>query len=237
MSKSPFLTAEWRELIFANHIIDPALLAAYIPAKTELDFYNGQCYVSLVGFSFREVRVRGLKIPLHTNFPEINLRFYVRHKENNEWKRGVVFIKEIVPKPAISFIANTFFGEHYVTMPVSYKRKDGPGKFSVSYAWKFKTWNVLSVTVSEHKTPISENSGEEFITQHFRGYTSMTKNKSGEYHVDHPAWQVHPVMDYEIQCDFGNLYGKEFSFLVHEKPASIFLAEGSPVAVYSKRYI
>ena len=237
MSQSPFLTAEWRELIFANYSVDPALLTAYVPAKTELDFYKGQCYASLVGFNFRNVRVRGLKIPLHTSFPEVNLRFYVRYKETNEWKRGVVFIKEIVPKPVISFIANTFFGEHYATMPVSYNRKDEAGKFSVSYAWKFDSWNLLRVTANENKTGINENSEEEFITQHFWGYTSINKTKSGEYHVTHPAWQVHPVIDYEIQCDFGKLYGPEFGFLAQEKPVSVFLAEGSAVAVYGKRYI
>src|SRR5947207_15620286 len=102
MNPKKFLTAEWRKLIMANYIVDPSVLQAYLPAKTEFDYFNSACYISLVGFMFQEVGVKGLKIPGHINFPEVNLRFYVRYCENNEWKRGVVFINEIVPKPVIT---------------------------------------------------------------------------------------------------------------------------------------
>jgi len=237
MSTRPFLTAEWRDLIMANYIVDPSLLSMYLPSKTELDFYDGQCYVSLVGFMFRNVRVMGLSIPLHTDFPEINLRFYVRYKSNNEWRRGVVFIKEIVPKRAITLIANTFFGERYVTMPAMHKRKQESGNLTVSCVWKSRNWNELMVLADENKRPLREGSDEEFITQHFWGYTALSRKRTGEYHVSHPAWDIHPVINYCVQCDVGDLYGKEFTFLEKENPVSVFLAEGSPVTVYSKRII
>jgi len=175
MSTRPFLTAEWRDLIMANYIVDPSLLSMYLPSKTELDFYDGQCYVSLVGFMFRNVRVMGLSIPLHTDFPEINLRFYVRYKSNNEWRRGVVFIKEIVPKRAITLIANTFFGERYVTMPAMHKRKQESGNLTVSCVWKSRNWSELMVIADENKRPLREGSDEEFITQHSWGYTALSR--------------------------------------------------------------
>lgn len=237
MSAKAFLTAEWRDLIMANYSIDPCLLSAYIPPKTELDFHNGHCYVSLVGFMFRNVRIRGLRIPMHTDFPEINLRFYVRYKANDEWKRGVVFIKEIVLKRAITLIANTFFGERYVTMPAMHTRKEGGNLFTVSCVWKSRLWNELLVTADDNKRKLSDGSDEEFITQHFWGYTILSGNRTGEYHVSHPAWNTYPVIHYQVQCDFGGLYGKEFSFLEKEKPVSVFLADGSPVTVFSKRIV
>jgi len=174
---------------------------------------------------------------LHTDFPEINLRFYVRYKSNNEWRRGVVFIKEIVPKRAITLIANTFFGERYVTMPAMHKRKQESGNLTVSCVWKSRNWNELMVLADENKRPLREGSDEEFITQHFWGYTALSRKRTGEYHVSHPAWDIHPVINYCVQCDVGDLYGKEFTFLEKEKPVSVFLAEGSPVTVYSKRII
>ena len=237
MMAKAFLTAEWRDLVMANYVVDPSILSAYLPAKTELDFYNGRCYVSLVGFMFRNVRVMGLSIPLHTDFPEINLRFYVRYNNDNEWRRGVVFIKEIVPKRAITLIANTFFGERYVTMPAMHKRKQESGELTVSCVWKSRTWNELVVTADENKQPLRENSEEEFITQHSWGYTPLSRKRTGEYHVSHPAWNIHPVTRHRVQCDFGGLYGKEFGFLEKENPVSVFLAEGSPVTVYNKRII
>jgi uncharacterized protein YqjF (DUF2071 family) len=137
VKQKKFLTAKWRKLIMANYIVPPETLLDYLPANTELDLWKGNCYVSLVGFMFQEVRVKGIMIPFHINFPEVNLRFYVRYKEKDEWKRGVVFISEIVPKPAITFIANKLFREHYVTMPMRYSWMEEDNNLLISYHWRF----------------------------------------------------------------------------------------------------
>src|SRR6185436_6168258 len=122
MPRPAFLTAEWRKLTMANYAIDSKLLAPLLPYKTELDLWNNTCYVSLVGFMFLNTRLKGIRIPFHSDFEEVNLRFYVRYKDEikNEWKRGVVFIKEIVPKPALTFVANSIYKEHYQTMPMKH---------------------------------------------------------------------------------------------------------------------
>lgn len=73
-----FLKAEWRRLALVNYIIDKHLLVKYLPAGTELDLRNGNCYVSLVGFMFINTRLLGLRIPFHKNFEEVNLRFCVK---------------------------------------------------------------------------------------------------------------------------------------------------------------
>src|SRR4051812_45506678 len=108
-----FLQAEWRKLAMANYAVDPAVLKRHLPYKTELHLWNDTCYVSLVGFRFVNTRLRGFRVPFHINFEEVNLRFYVRYKDGDQWKRGVVFMKEIVPKPALTFVANAFYKENY----------------------------------------------------------------------------------------------------------------------------
>src|ERR1044072_8762987 len=113
MHTKSFLSAEWRNLAIANYAVGPGILEKSLPAKTELDYWQNTCYISLVGFMFLETKLKGFKIPFHVNFEEINLRFYVKYKDENQvWKRGVVFIKEIVPKPALAFIANTIYKEN-----------------------------------------------------------------------------------------------------------------------------
>ena len=83
----PFLTADWRYLALLNYESDPALLQPLVPGGTELDTWNGKTFVTMVGFSFLNTRVLGLAIPLHENFEEINLRFDVRHKAEDGWRR------------------------------------------------------------------------------------------------------------------------------------------------------
>jgi uncharacterized protein len=238
MSQRKFLTAEWRKLIMANYSIDPAILQQYLPTLTELDFWNGKCYVSLVGFLFKNVKVKGIKIPFHVNFPEVNLRFYVRYKENEEWKRGVVFISEIVPKPAIAFVANNIYKEHYLSLPMRYSWKNEKEDLLVSYEWKKnKKWNSIAVIVDSTAIALQAGSEEEFITEHFWGYSAISANQTNEYHVEHPRWDIYPVKEYTMDCDFGNLYGEAFQYLAGRKPDSVFMAEGSEIAVFQKRVL
>ena len=238
MGNKKFLTAEWRKLIMANYSIDSSILARFLPANTEIDVWNGKCFVSLVGFLFRDVRVKGIRVPCHVNFPEVNLRFYVRYKEKDVWKRGVVFISEIVPKPAIAYIANTLYKEHYSSVPMKYVWKDETDKQVISYQWKKKNkWNTLQVSAEKTAIKLQEGSNEEFITEHFWGYSAFSKERTAEYNVAHPRWDIYPLIDYRIDCDFKTLYGDEFSFLTGEKPDSVFLAEGSAIVVYDKKLV
>ncbi len=220
----------------ANYAVDQKYLRPFLPNKTEFDFWNDTCYVSLVGFMFLNTKLKGFKIPFHTNFEEVNLRFYVRYKGGNEWKRGVVFIKEIVPKPALTFVANTIYKENYETMPMSHVWDSANDYLRVEYKWKKKTWNSLSVTTSSTANEIASGSEEEFITEHYWGYTQV-KDKTSEYGVQHPRWDVYQTKEYNIDVDFGDVYGKSFDFLNSEKPVSVFLAEGSEIKVMAGRVI
>ncbi|MGY6647304.1 YqjF family protein [Wenyingzhuangia sp. IMCC45574] len=233
-----FLKAEWRKLVIANYNINPEILEKYVPAGTELDLWNGKCYVSLVGFVFVNTKLLGIKIPGHVNFEEVNLRFYVKRFENGEWKRGVVFIKEIVPKPAITFVANTIYKENYETMPMSHSWNQNELKRTVEYRWKKdNTWNSIKVEAEVEATEIPTESETEFITEHYWGYAHVNDSKSNEYEVTHPRWEAYAVNNYEINVDFGLVYGREFEFLNSMEPDSVMLAEGSYITVENKKTI
>jgi len=151
-----FLTAEWRKLAMANYVVDPSALQPYLPNKTELDLWNDTCYVSLVGFMFLNTKLCGLRIPFHHTFEEVNLRFYVKYKDITGWKRGVVFIKEIVPKPALTFVANTMYGEHYQTLPMSHMIEAKDDRLTVAYRWELQRWHSLEVTAAKNTVAIRE---------------------------------------------------------------------------------
>ncbi len=232
---SPFLTAEWRKLIMANYAVDPSVLAPYVPHGTELDLWNNTCYVSLVGFMFLNTKVKGFSIPFHVNFEEVNLRFYVRYPDKGEWKRGVVFIKEIVSKQLLTLVANTVYHENYETLPMSHSWEDAGTSQRIEYKWKKTGWNSLSVNATRIGVPIMDGSEEEFITEHYWGYTKVSDSATSEYGVEHPKWQVYPIESYDIAVDFGNVYGQDFEFLNRETPLSVFLAEGSEIRVLDGR--
>jgi len=229
-----FLKAEWRKLAIINFEINPEILLRYLPEGTELDFYKGKCYVSLVGFMFLNTKLLGLPIPFHRNFEEVNLRFYVKKKEENEWKRGVVFIKEIVPKSALSFVANSIYKENYKTMPMENFINEKDGELLIKYSWKDKTWHSIEITAESELLTMQNNSEFEFITEHYFGFTKR-ENKTSEYEVCHPKWNYYLVKNHELKIDFKKIYGKDFGFLNDQKPISVMLAEGSEIQVKTKK--
>jgi uncharacterized protein YqjF (DUF2071 family) len=231
MTVPTFLTAEWRKLAIANYTVDGELLRDFIPAGTELDLWQNSCYVSLVGFMFLNTRLKGIPVPCHVNFEEVNLRFYVRYQHSGIWKRGVVFIKEIVPRPALTLVANRIYKENYQTMPMKHSWLTDQDALEVEYCWKKRRWNTFKVNASPNPVLIEIGSEEEFITEHYWGYTKINRSVTSEYEVTHPRWMTYPVNSYRIDVDFGDVYGERFSFLSKQEPKSVMLAEGSEIAV------
>ena len=224
-----FLTARWQDLIMVNYEVDPAVLASRIPAGTEIDLFEGKCFVSLVGFMFLDTRVLGLPIPFHVNFEEVNLRYYVKRELAGETRRAVCFVKEIVPRYAISMVARVMYGEPYECWKMSHGRT---GK-TVSYSWsKNGITNNLSVDIDENLGVPDIGSHGEFIIEHDWGYTSSGNGRVDEYKVEHPKWKLFAVENENIDVDFAATYGEEFRFLKGTKPYSVLLAKGSEVAVY-----
>ena len=235
----PFLTAEWRKLVLLNYEVDPSILKEYVPFGTELDIWEGKCYMSLVGFMFLNTKVKGMKLPMHVNFEEVNLRFYVKHKTaDGEVKRGVTFLKEIVPKPIITFVANKVYKEHYQTCAMSHLWDVKDNEMDIGYKWYIDNRENL-IVINSAKTPleIKANSEEDFITEHYWGYTKVNDGKTSEYEVKHPSWKVYQINNAKIDVDFGLTYGEEFKFLNSKQPDSVMLAEGSEISVGNKRII
>jgi uncharacterized protein len=229
-----FLTAEWRYLAMLNYEIDPAMLVPFVPAGTELDFWNNRAFVSLVGFLFQNTRVYGIPIPFHRHFEEVNLRFYVRRKSDDGWRRGVVFIKELVPRKAIAFIARKFYNENYVALPMSHRIEKFQAEIkSASYFWQFNGWqNYLKVVTRGHAQPLVDGSLQEFITEHYWGYARQRDGSTMEYAVEHPRWRIWETQSAEFNCDVASLYGENFCEVLNRPPSSAFLADGSEVKVH-----
>ena len=224
-----FLTAKWLDLVMANYAVEPALLREFVPRGTELDLFEGVCYVSLVAFKFFDTRVLNFKIPFHIDFLEANLRFYVRREIGGETRRGVVFIKEIVPRFAISLVARTFYGEPYET----WKMRLDESENSFYYSWtKAGQTNLAGAEKGENTGVPAANSHGEFIIEHYWGYTRRGHSRTDEYKVEHPKWNLFEAKNARIEVDFGFVYGEKFAFLTKEKPQSVLLAEGSEIAVY-----
>ncbi|MEX2304299.1 MAG: DUF2071 domain-containing protein [Bryobacterales bacterium] len=230
--EAPFLQAQWRWLVMLNYETDSNLLEPYLPAGTEIDFFHGKTYVSLVGFLFLDTRVKGIPIPFHRDFEEVNLRFYVRRKAEEGWRRGVVFIKEIVPRRAIAWAARTFYNENYIALPM----RHSTAQRELVYSWRIHNdWNYIKARRSGEPALAVPGTQEEFITEHYWGYAAQPSGATVEYRVGHVPWRIWQVEQTAVHLSTSELYGPEFAAPLSEKPASAFVAEGSPVTVYSGR--
>ena len=228
---SIFLRAEWRSLVMLNYTVDRAVLDPLVPRGVELDLWQGTALVSMVGFLFLDCRVLGVPIPFHRDFEEVNLRFYVRRRVDGAWRRGVVFIREIVPRRAIALVARVAYNEPYIALPMRHEVPSGRGG-TFCYSWKLSGgWNSLTARTRGEASPIAPGSAEEFIFEHYWGFTRQRDGGTTEYQVEHPSWKVWQTESTSLDCDAGALYGAGFIEPLRANPHSAFVADGSPVSV------
>jgi uncharacterized protein YqjF (DUF2071 family) len=216
-----------------NYEVDRSVVAPLVPARTEIDAWDGRTYVSVVGFLFLDTRVLGLPIPFHRHFEEVNLRFYVRHKAAEGWRRGVVFVKEMVPRAAIAFVARTLYNENYVAMPMAHALTETAVRVErAAYSWNSggRKHSMAVAIGSDPQAPVP-GSQEEFIAEHYWGYTAQRDGGTVEYHVQHLPWKVARATHAELDCDVRQVYGEAFVEPLQARPASAFLADGSAVTV------
>jgi uncharacterized protein YqjF (DUF2071 family) len=229
----PFLTAEWRWLVMVNYVVEPSIVLPFMPRGTELDLWNGRTIASMVGFRFLRTRVCGCVVPLHQNFEEVNLRFYVHRRIGDHARRGVVFIKEIVPRRAIAAVARLVYNEQYIALPMRHRLPAVPengGEFT--YGWKSNgRWSELGAETTGELAPIGEGSEAEFIFEHYWGYSRQRDLSTVEYAVEHPPWRVWHAVAPRLSREAAALYGQSFADVLARPPQSVFVAEGSPVIV------
>ena len=222
-----FLAAEWHHVLGVTYAADHDMLAPHLPRGARIDELDGAPRVSIVAFGFRRTRVRGIAIPGHITFPEINLRFYVRL--NGE--RGVVFIREYVPRPVIALVAKLAYNEPYRTTRMDHvvtaardalhmRHRFGPRKSS-----RLEAIASLTADLPAHDSP------EYWLTHHDLGVGRRRDGRARSYRVEHELWALHEILTLNIDVDFAGLYGPQWAHLATATPSHVTLATGSDVRV------
>lgn len=218
-----------------HYEVDPGVLAPLVPQGTQLDlFHDQQCFVSVVAFRFLETRVLGFAVPFHRDFTEVNLRFYVRRQVDGETRRGVVFIRELVPLATVAWAARATFNEPYRTVAMRETLPpDGGMAGRLCYEWMdHGRWQSVDITTERPGHPMAAGSIEEFLVHREWGFTRQSDGSTLEYRVEHPRWLIWKAVHATLDCDPTSLWGAEFPRLP-PAPRLAFAADGSDVTVYA----
>lgn len=226
--RNVFLTARWENLVLITYKVEPELLSLNMPPGLEADTIDGSAFISLVAFDFLDTKVKGIKFPFHVNFPEINLRFYVKNRE----KRGVVFIKEFVPKTLIPLIANKLYNENYECVPMKTSlEKNGRILLNHTITLVKKEYQINIEAENKPYQPATD-SIEHFFKEHEWGFGTSGQNRLLSYRVEHPFWEIYPVKKFEHNFNFGEIYGKRWAILDNNSPFNVTFAKGSEIKVF-----
>jgi uncharacterized protein len=229
--RRPFLTARWSNLAILTYEVPPSLLAPHLPEGLEFDSRGGATFASLVAFDFEDTRVRGVGWPGFRRFPEINLRFYVRRGD----RRGVVFIREFVPQPLVSWLARAIYNEPYVVAPIQSGVAEGAKEITAHrlLRWRGRS-HIIKVSGLKPAVRPRQDSEEHFFKEHQWGFGHDRRGRTLVYEVRHPVWDIYPVQSWSLDFDWAQVYGPSWSCFSAATPASVVLAAGSPVSVYSR---
>jgi uncharacterized protein YqjF (DUF2071 family) len=239
--KRVFLNARWHALAMVNFAIDPGLLEPLVPQGTTLDFFGGVAYLSVVGFLFRDTRLLGVPVPGHIHFEEVNLRFYVQRTVGHEVRRGVCFVKELVPRWAIATVARWGYNEPYQSLPMRHDvdlnrlltPAAAPTTHWLSYEWHAAgEWQGFHIQTTGPCQQIEAGSLEEFIAEHYWGYCRQRDGGTVEYEVEHPPWHIWSAKHTTWLGDVPGFYGEPWASALRGQASSAFVADGSAVKVY-----
>ncbi len=227
-SRRPFLTAVWRNLLVVTYPVVDEQLARHVPPGVAIDHLDGRARVSFVAFEFARTRLHGVPIPGHTSFPEINLRFYVRAGAD----RGIVFIREFVPRRAVALVARVRYNEPYVKVAMRSDLHPQAGeRLRVSHVFG-PGGSSVTADVSGRGVAPAEGSDEYWLTHQAFGFGQTRRGEPRRYRVEHPVWPLHAVHRLEMAVDFARLYGPRWAFLRDAEPGHVSFAAGSEVALY-----
>ena len=222
----PFLTATWRHLVLLNWRVNEDLLVPHLPSGVELDRWDGDCWASLVGFQFLHMSVKGVPAFGYRDFPEINLRFYVKRQVNGETRRGVVFIREVTPHLMVGWVARALYNEPYITMPMRQSVDESHARYQLQIDGQ---WQGLGVRTAGAWR--DQDEAELFITEHYWGYNTQRNGDTMEYQVEHPTWRARSIEPDCLDLDIEKLYGERWAQALGTNPDSMVFAEGSGVTV------
>jgi uncharacterized protein YqjF (DUF2071 family) len=228
--RRPFLTAQWSDLLLVTYAVPTDVLEAHLHPGLTPDLWSGSAHVSLVAFRFLDTRVLGVSVPGHRDFPEVNLRAYVRHGGD----RGVMFVRELVPSRLVAAVARLGYNEPYAAAPITVgvEREVERASVRAQFDWKFGgMMHRLAMTGSE-ATLLPATGSDAYLTkEHEWGFGRTRGGRLLRYRVSHPEWPVRTVTAVDLSVDFGRLYGPGWEFLNAATPTSTLFAVGSPVAV------
>lgn len=253
-----FLTARWSNLCLLTYAVPRSVLAGRLPPGLELDSRpglvdgpaaerfgpDGPAFVSLVAFDFLDTRVLGIPWPGYRNFPEINLRFYVRRPAagggagdgaaaGGGAERGVVFVREFVPQRLVAFLARAAYNEPYLAAPMASRVTRSGDAIEVEHRLTFGgRTNTIAVVADGPAACPAATSTEHFFKEHQWGYGTARGGKLLRYEVVHGLWDCYRVRSWRLDWDWAAVYGPEWAFLKDEQPVSTVLAVGSGVSVH-----
>ncbi len=229
---TPFLTAVWSDLILISYAVPDEALTPYLTPGLELDRWEGSAYCSLVAFNFEQTRVLGWSIPSPRtlcDFPEFNLRFYVRQGN----RRGVVFIRELAPNPLVVNIARLLYNEPYTAVPMTSRVTQIGALRRVRHDFVVEGQpQMVALTANGAAREPNKNSFETWVKEQEVGFGRTRSGRLTRYRVWHPTWRTYPLEEYQLSVNCGLLYGERWQFLNDRTPDSVVLAEGSQIAIY-----
>ncbi|WP_029034992.1 DUF2071 domain-containing protein [Salinimicrobium terrae] len=225
------ISSEFRKIALINYTLPPEVVEKFLPEHTKIDFYNGECMISLVGFQVKKLKVAGVKVPLLKDFEKIDLQIYVKRFDGAKWRKGVVVINRIFDQPGVSTLTNTLFKTNYISLPATGTVKETQESLNVKYSWQYDEIDQnFWVRSNRLATPYDKDTEAAFLLDRTHGYIKADED-TYEYEMNHVDWHLFTVEEYSVDVDFSRQFDPALNLLNGQTPHSAILTEGSTVEI------
>jgi len=209
---------EWNNALFLHWKVDRKLLRTYVPGVLDLDEFDGAVWVSVVIFDMERIRPRILPAfaPV-SNFHEINIRTYVRHKG----KSGVYFLSIEAGNRLSSWLAKSLS-----QLPYRYSSMERAPGHVVSANAEFE--DVLEAQYSIGQSITNKTALDTWLTERYALFQD-SGSQLNAFEIHHIEW---PIQSMELQGL--NIDYPRFQDLIQESPDACHYSSGVQVVSWDK---
>lgn len=185
------LFQSWQNLLFAHWRLPAEQLRPLVPEPLQLDLHDGDAWVAITPFEIRDFRARGLPaVPKLSEFPELNLRTYVR----SAGKPGIYFFSLDAGSRVATLGARIGFRLPYRTATMSVEEEGDEGKIRFRSERKggAARFRALYEPVGQ---PFQAVPGtlEHFLTERYALFTVLRSGAVLQAEIHHRPWPLQPA--------------------------------------------
>lgn len=196
---------QWRDVLFLHWPAPPQWLSDQLPAGLAVDTFQGEAWVSLVGFRLQQVRLRGWPaLPFCSQMLELNFRTYVRHRG----EPAIHFLAMHADHRLLVAAARCLTPLPYSLAQLAYAGPDTACSFFCRPHYSRTPLLAAQFSLGDGRRQAIPGTLDDWLTERYVAYVAGRDGDLLRMPVSHESWRLREIALRHCELDLQPLHGR-----------------------------